>query len=317
MKAPAFWYQPVSWQAKMLQPFAKLFWAGGLVRSAMAKAYTSSVPVICVGNIVAGGAGKTPTCLALAAILKEQNAKPVFVTRGYGGSECGPLRVDPTHHTASQVGDEALLLARIAPTWIGRNRAAAIKAAQADATHIIMDDGLQNPSVKPARSFLVIDGAIGIGNAQIIPAGPLRENLDSALKRVDAVILIGDDTHHIARQIYKPIIHAHIRTDLSADFPNVATFLAFAGIGRPEKFYQTCHEAGLNLIGTQDFPDHHPFTELELLNLEAKTLKRHAELLTTEKDWVRLPPVWQTKVRTLPVKLVFDIPELPRSFLPP
>jgi tetraacyldisaccharide 4'-kinase len=161
-----------------------------------------------------------------------------------------------------------------------------------------------------------MDGTIGVGNGRILPAGPLRESLDSALKRVDAVVLIGaEDIQNIAPHIHKPVLHAQLRPDLPADFPHDAAFFAFAGIGRPEKFYQTCRDVGLNLIGTQDFPDHHAFAEMELLEIERKTLEQRAELLTTEKDWVRLSPAWQAKVKTLPVKLVFDIPELPRSYL--
>lgn len=316
MKAASFWYQTPKLMAKLLLPFAALFWLGGFLRRLISSPYKAKVPLICVGNIVVGGAGKTPTCLALADLLLQQGAKPVFVTRGYGGSECGPLRVDPTIHTAAQVGDEALLLARVAPVWIGRCRKSAIKAAEADATHILMDDGLQNPSIKPNTSFLVMDGAVGIGNGYILPAGPLRESLDSALERVDAVILIGnEDTQNIAQQVHKPVLHAQIRPNLSAYFTEEKVFFAFAGIGRPEKFYRTCHEAGLNLIGTEDFPDHHVFTARELVDLETRALEKHAALLTTEKDWVRLPAAWQAKVTALPIKLVFDIPELPRSYL--
>lgn len=315
MKAPAFWHKPLTLKAKLLLPLSGLFWLGGFLRRLSSAPYSAKIPVICVGNIVAGGAGKTPTAIALANMLLEQNARPVFVTRGYGGSEHGPLRVDPTQHTAKQVGDEALLLARVAPVWIARNRASAIKAAEAEATNILMDDGLQNPTFKPSKSFLVLDGTTGIGNGQLIPAGPLRESLSRALKHIDAVIMVGEDATNIAGQIHKPILHAYIRTDLPDDFPHEGKFFAFAGIGRPEKFYQTCREASLDLIGTADFADHHIFTELELLNLESKALKQHAKLLTTEKDWIRLPPNWQVKVKTLPIKMVFDIPELPRSYL--
>ncbi len=316
MKAPQFWFEPTNWQAKSLLPLAALFWLGGFLRRLLTRAYRAKIPVICIGNIIAGGAGKTPTCIAIANFLLQQEANPVFVTRGYGGSVCGPLRVDPTIHIASQVGDEALLLARIAPTWISRNRAAGIKAAEAEATHIIMDDGLQNPTVKPSMAFLVMDGAVGIGNGLIIPAGPLRETLHSAEKRIDGIILIGSsDVQGIGTKTYSPVMHARILPDLSDDFPKDAKFFAFAGIGRPEKFYQTCSDAELNLVGTTDFPDHHTFTENELLQLEQKAQAAEAKLLTTEKDWVRLPPTWQTKIATLPIKLVFDIPELPRSFL--
>jgi len=316
MKAPVFWHQPIGWQSRLLMPVSWLFRIGGLVRRLLAVPYRAKISVTCVGNIIAGGAGKTPTCIALADLLLQQGAKPVFVTRGYGGNLRNVVRVDPSLHNATDVGDEALLLTKTAPVFIGRDRVRAIKAAEHEATHIIMDDGLQNPHVKPHHSFLVLDSMAGIGNGLIIPAGPLRENLAEAQKRVDAVILVGQgDTHDLARHIHKPLIHAQIHPVPADDFDKTQAYLAFAGIGRPEKFYQTCRDMKLNLAVTEDFPDHHMFSEQELHDLQQKALALNAQLLTTEKDRVRLPPPWQEKIKSLPVKLVFDIPELPKSFL--
>ena len=166
MKAPAFWYQPAGMTAKILSPLSCLFQTGAAVRKLLAHPYRAKIPVICVGNIVAGGSGKTPTALALAALLIERGYRPAFVTRGYGGSERGVLRVDPALHTAAQVGDEALLLARLAPTWMGRDRVAAIQQAEKSASHIIMDDGLQNPNVLPEIGLMIVDGVAGLEQAR-------------------------------------------------------------------------------------------------------------------------------------------------------
>ncbi len=334
MKAPSFWYQHAGLIATLLSPLSLIYRAGGAVRRAVTSPYRAKIPVICIGNIVAGGAGKTPTALALAQMLQQNGAKPVFVTRGYGGSESGPLQVDPARQTAHEVGDEALLLARAAPTWVGRDRAAAIHAAETHGTHIIMDDGLQNPSVQPDISFLVIDGETGLGNGCLIPAGPLRETLDEALKRVAAIIVITpypsnvmpakagipfglkeNGTPAYARVTKVQIVHAHLQPDLPKNFPKAQKFFAFAGIGRPEKFYRTCREAGLTLTGTHDFPDHHFFNAQDLNDLQLRAATQGAQLLTTEKDWVRLPDNMRSVITSFPVKLVFDDPEAMQRLL--
>ncbi len=205
-------------------------------RSARPIRITQASQSFCVGNIVAGGAGKTPTALAIAELLKQSGARPVFVTRGYGGSERGPLQVDATGHTAKDVGDEALLLARVAPTWVGRDRAAAIRAAEHNASHIIMDDGLQNPHVHPDHALLVIDGESGLGNGHVIPAGPLRETFEEAIKRVAAIVLIGEhDMQNVTKRTQKPVIRARIRPELPADFPDHAKILGLCWYRPPYK----------------------------------------------------------------------------------
>jgi tetraacyldisaccharide 4'-kinase len=310
MKTPAFWYRHKGFRSTAMLPLAGLYQLGGMARRIITTPYASRIPVICIGNIVAGGAGKTPVALAVAKILKDKGAKPVFVTRGYGGKEAGPLLVDVARHTAKDVGDEALLLAREAPVWVGRDRAAAIIAAESDASHIIMDDGLQNPGVKPSLSFLVIDGETGLGNGRILPAGPLRETLGSAMGRINAIIIVGGhDAQNIASRSKHPVIRATWQPRLPEGFPKAANFLAFAGIGRPEKFYRTCSNAGLHLVAKRDFADHHAFTEAEMQDLLKNAKAKNAQLLTTEKDWVRLPEAWRNQVVPFPVTLVFDQPE--------
>jgi len=305
-QAPRFWFQPSGIRAALLAPFGLLYRAGGALRRSFATPYRAGVPVICVGNIVAGGAGKTPVALAIAELLKRQGGKPVFVSRGYGGNERGPLFVDPDTHSFHDVGDEALLLARAAPCWIGRDRAAAVKTAEAIASHIILDDGLQNPTVQPSFSLLVIDGATGLGNGKVIPAGPLRESLHDALKRVDVVVMIGEDKQKLVAHIQKPVLGAHVITRLPSDFPQDREFFAFAGIGRPEKFFDSCREAGLTLNGTRPFPDHYPYSPQDLADLTEHSTKRNLQLITTEKDWVRLTPAFRSQTVVLPVELLFE-----------
>ena len=272
MKAPSFWYQQsTSLSSFLLSPAAYIYRLVGYLRQWRAHPYHAKIPVICIGNVVAGGSGKTPVALAVAHILLEKGHKPIFVTRGYGGREKGPLQVNPAYHSAKDVGDEALLLARVAPVWIGRDRAAAIRAAEANGSHIILDDGLQNPHIKPTLTFLVMDGETGLGNEKIIPAGPLRETFNDIIRRITAVIVIGKSAEQ--RWITKincPLLQANWQPHLPANFPITEKFFAFAGIGRPAKFYETCRQSNLHLVGTQDFGDHHMFSLNDLTQLQRK-----------------------------------------------
>ena len=309
MKAPLFWYRLAGLEAALLAPFGQIYRTAGRIRRIFATPYRAPIPVVCVGNVVAGGAGKTPTALALAHRLQRTGAKPVFVTRGYGGRERGPLRVDPLRHKAQDVGDEALILASAAECWIGGDRAATLRAAaeSSQATHVIMDDGLQNPNVASTLNLLVIDGASGLGNSHIIPAGPLRESLEDALARVAAVVMIGQESPEVARRLMNvPVLRARLEPQLPKDFAREKPCLAFAGIGRPEKFFTSCREAGLTLALTRNFPDHHPFSEPELRKLCDEAARHGLRLITTAKDWVRLPDSYRASITVLPVALVFD-----------
>ncbi|MDP9128371.1 MAG: tetraacyldisaccharide 4'-kinase [Pseudomonadota bacterium] len=310
MTPPEFWYAKRGWKSFTLAPLGLLWNAGGLLRRRFGrKPYRAKVPVICVGNIVIGGAGKTPTAIAMAKLLLKEGHKPVFVTRGYGGTELGPLRVDPARHTVTEVGDEALLLAQVAPVWIGRYRAGAVREAEKEGSHVILDDGMQNASVRPDVTLLVVNGATGLGNECLIPAGPLRETLENALPRVSAAVLIGErDEKNITSRIHQPVFRARLRVDFPDNFPRNEKFVAFAGIGHPEKFYALCRRAGLTLLSTKDFADHHVFTATELQALQKEANAKEARLLSTEKDWVRLPPDFRARVLTLPVRLTFDYP---------
>jgi tetraacyldisaccharide 4'-kinase len=307
MKAPVFWYQSSGLLAWLLQPLAWVYDLIGRLRRVATSPYRAPQKVICVGNIVAGGAGKTPVAIALAKLLQQSGQRPAFASRGYGGTASAPLRVDNTQHNSGVVGDEPLLLAKIAPTWVSKNKAAGV-AAVTDASHIILDDGLQNPSIAHDLALLVIDGARGLGNGHIIPAGPLREPLDNVLARVQAVILIGADDHDVAQHIAGrvPVLRAHLQPVLPPDFNHAGNFVAFAGIGHPEKFFQTCRETGLHLSAAFAFPDHHPFSIGDWQQLMQTVEQHRGRLITTAKDAMRLPPDWREQVTILPVELVFD-----------
>ena len=313
MKTPPFWYpregENPAFMSDLLLPASFLFKSGAFLRHLFAKPYRSRVPVICVGNVVAGGAGKTPTCLALANIFKARGYKPCFVTRGYGGqsSRVGKaICVNLAQHHAGDVGDEGLLLAARAPTWAGRNRAQAVRQAENYGDIIIMDDGLQNPHIAPAFSLLVVDGSSGLGNGRIVPAGPLRETLAEAASKADAMIVIGADRYNLTTQVNIPVIRARIEADLPMGFPREGRFVAFSGIARPEKFFATARGLGLDLAATRDYADHHLFSDSDIDDLRLIAEEQGARLLTTEKDAVRLPLPFRSEVIVLPVKLVFE-----------
>jgi len=260
---------------------------------------------------VVGGAGKTPTLLALARMLADMN--PHALSRGYGGSEPGPLRVDLSAHLAADVGDEPLLLAKTLPSWVARDRVAGAQAAaKAGAGLVLMDDGFQNPALAKMISLLVIDTVQGFGNGLCLPAGPLREPPVRALARADAVVLIGAGAFR--PETVKPVFRAQIAVPAGAPDLRGQTVVAFAGIGRPEKFFETLRAAGAELIAEHPFPDHHVFTNTELDRISA-SLPEGAVMMTTEKDWVRLPSDWQNRVEALPVELVFQQPETVARFL--
>jgi tetraacyldisaccharide 4'-kinase len=249
----------------------------------------------------------------VARLLKEHGEKPIFVTRGYRSlqekSGANALCVDVKRHTSAAIGDEAMLLAAFAPTWVCRDRVEAIRQAEAYGTFVIMDDGFQNPSITPTTSLLVIDGEAGLGNERILPAGPLRETFEQATARASALVIIGDDKHKIAARTKLPVFTAHLNPCVPEGFPSTGRFVAFAGIGRPEKFYATARRMNLDLAATIDFPDHHVFTSADIDMLRLTAEEHGAHLLTTEKDAVRLPDEFRAETLVLPVQLAFDDPD--------
>ena len=298
MRAPDFWYEEPGIAAGLLTPVGAAIDAAGRLRRAVARPYRAPVPVICVGNLVAGGSGKTPVALSLAATLAARGVATAIVMRGYGGRLPGPTRVEPGRHDAEAVGDEALLAARQTACWVARDRAAGVRAAAADgAENIILDDGFQNPHVAKDLSLVVVDAAAGFGNCRLIPAGPLRERVAAGLARADAVVLVGDGG---PPAIDRPILHASL-DPIEGDRFSGAKLLAFAGIGRPDKFFASLRELGADLIGERGFPDHHPYRAAELAALHRDADAAKARLVTTRKDWVRLPPAERTDIEVLDI----------------
>jgi len=322
MRAPEFW-RTRSILSALLAPFAIIYGAAGALKWKTTTPWRAPVPVICIGNLVAGGAGKTPIAMAIADLLQEQGYAVRFLSRGYGGNSPGPVQVDLTRHTARNVGDEPLLLAKVAPTWVSKDRIFGAEAAIEDGAEIIiMDDGFQNPAVAKTLSFLVVDGGYGFGNARVMPAGPLRESISVGLKRADAVILVGDDTTGVVEIIRKtapetPLIRARLSTFNSAQRFVGEKILAFAGIGRPEKFFQTAKDIGCAVIGERAFPDHYAYTPDDLARLAEEAVAMDATLLTTAKDFQRIPEEARPLVEVLDVFVEWREPDVVAALLSP
>ncbi len=308
MRSPLFW-QAGGWRAMALAPLGGLWAAGGWLRRAFARPYRSSIPVICVGNLVVGGTGKTPVAIAIAEYFKEQGGAPHLLSRGYGGSAKGPVLVEPDRQDASEVGDEALLLAASAPTWVGGNRALSARAAEvAGATCLILDDGLQNPTLEKDLSLIVVDGGFGFGNGRLLPAGPLREPIGRGLRRAAGLVLIGPDRTGVAdgRASGLPILRARLAPGPEFSQLKGRRVLAFAGIGRPEKFFESLRAAGLEIVGTREFADHHPYRDGEIDALLDEATSLEALPVTTVKDAMRLPPNARARVHALPVHIEWE-----------
>lgn len=311
--APQFWWRHhPSLAATLLRPLGVIY--GAVTARRMAQSGTLlPAPVLCVGNFVAGGAGKTPTAVALGTMLIEAGHRPAFLSRGYGRQTSrvqlqAVLRVDVSRHGAAEVGDEPLLLAQVAPTYVSTDRVAAGHQAIANgASVLVLDDGLQNPTLRKTISLAVIDGSNGVGNGLCVPAGPLRAPLASQWPHVAAVCLIGDGESgaRVARQTERPVFRARLVPDPATVGSLRGTPLyAFAGIGQPAKFFKTLEDSDLDLRGCQGFPDHHRFSDADLARLTNRAALEGARLITTSKDRMRLPAGFPAL--DLPVSLAFD-----------
>ena len=312
MKTPDYW-QTDSLFGKILYPISLIYGFLTQLRLKIHKSPKVEVPVICVGNITAGGTGKTPVSIALAKMLINDIYHPFFVTRGYGG-KLKNLLVNNKKHTANDVGDEPLLLSSVAPVVVNPNRYDGAKLALKEgADLIIMDDGFQNPSLHKDLSFLVFDGNYGIGNGKIIPSGPLRETFTNGTKRADALIIMGEDKKLLKNKTDLPTFFAHL--EATQNLVGKKNITAFAGIGHPQKFYATLKEQGFNLLKTYDFPDHHFYNKAELEKIIDEAKKQDAEVYTTSKDFVKIPHSLQNKVKVLEVAVVWDNPEKLLKFI--
>jgi tetraacyldisaccharide 4'-kinase len=294
MREPAFWYRPRSPQSQILSPLGALYGAI-TARRMVRKGFDAGIPVLCVGNYHVGGAGKTPTVLALTKLLRELGETPVVLSRGYGGRLKGPVMVDRERHTAGDVGDEPLMMVRDVPVAVAHDRLDGVVLAKSQgATVMLMDDGFQNPRLLKDTSLIVIDSERGLGNGKLFPAGPLRAPLQAQLARTDALVLIGDGhaADDVAAELSardKPVLRARIK-------PNAASIaqlfgrqvLAFAGIGDPERFFRTLRASGIEVARTHPFADHHTFSQAEIAALAAEAQREQLTLVTTEKDLARL-----------------------------
>jgi len=285
MKTPKFWNEK-GLISLLLTPLAAVYGMATQRRIRRGRSYHSSAKVICVGNITAGGVGKTPVAIMLAKKYQAEGKKVFFITRGYKG-KLKNILVDLKTHTAAETGDEARLLAGVAPTIIAPKREVGAKMAEMmGAEVLIMDDGFQNPGLYKDESWLVFDGTVGIGNGRIIPSGPLRETLADGEKRANYILIMGEDKTGLAKRCSLPVYFGKLEPE-PLTLPN-RRVLAFAGIGHPEKFYQTLRELGVEVVKTHDFPDHYAYSEADIIALSEEAERDGLALITTEKDWVKL-----------------------------
>jgi len=313
VKAPDFWHKRGSFLSKALSPLSWLYRLGSFSHRTWAHRWEADVPIICIGNIVTGGAGKTPVSQSIGKLLSKQGKSPHFLSRGYGGRLEGPVQVRPGIHGAMDVGDEPLLLSQIAPTWVSKERRpGAVAATEAGADVIVMDDGFQNPWIAKNLSFVVVDGGYGFGNGKVLPAGPLRELIGAGLLRSNAVLVIGEPKEGLMELIRrkagadKPVLTAKVVPGPEKKTLEGQRVYAFAGIARPGKFYETLESIGCEIVGKHEFPDHHPFTAEEANKMIEEASRLMAIPVTTEKDAVRLPTELHNRMHVLTITLEWD-----------
>jgi len=303
VRPPDFWRRDGLLPA-LLSPLGALYALGGRLRRRAAAPWRAPVRVVCIGNLTVGGAGKTPTAIAVARRLAALGATPALVSRGYRGNLAGPVRVDPAIHVAADVGDEPLLLADAAPTFVAKHRRAGIEAAVAAGCDVVvLDDGFQNPHVAHDLSLVVVDAGAGFGNGRVLPAGPLREPVEEGLARADAVVLIGDGSVSLPAGV--PVLAARLVPSEAGLRLRGRRIFVFAGIGRPDKAFTTMAETGAVLAGTRAFADHHAYDEDDIARIVEDAAALDADPMTTRKDWVRLPDSARALIGVLDVTLAF------------
>lgn len=305
MQTPYHWIERTAF-SYLLWPASRIYWGIAWLRTKRVKPQRVSVPVICVGNNVVGGAGKTPTVIALCHMLQQEGKKVHVISRGYKGQYQGTVKVDASLHIAQEVGDEPLLISRHAPCWVARKRIHAARAAIADGAEIIiMDDGLQNPSLHKDLTMMVVDGSFGFGNGLMLPAGPCREPVSRSIQKADTILIIGDEKNAAIRKVIsadKLVIKGHLKSAPQIDIKQLRVH-PFAGIGMPEKFFKTVADMGAEIVMTSRFDDHHYYTAKDIERLRTESRLHQAQLVTTEKDFMRLPEDFKPDVMTIPVSL--------------
>jgi tetraacyldisaccharide 4'-kinase len=317
MREPAFWHRPSSLLSLLLMPLGALY--GAIAgRRLQREGFDAGIPVLCVGNYHVGGAGKTPTVLALVKLLRELGETPVVLSRGYGGRLRGPVKVDPARHSAADVGDEPLMMARTVAVVVARDRIDGVALARSQgAGVIVMDDGFQNPAIAKDACLIVIDSDRGLGNARVLPAGPLRAPLLPQIERTDALIIVGGGgaAAAVAAEVTargKPVLSGHLKPDEAlVTALRGKRVLAFAGIGDPARFFRTLRAGGIEVVRERAFDDHHPFSQGEIETLTAQARRDGLTAVTTEKDLARLRkaeglPLWASGVVPFAVTLEFD-----------
>ena len=309
LKAPKFWYlKKDTFLSRSFYPLSLLFRLGTKFRNVISYTNKFTFPVICIGNIVVGGAGKTPVAIKIGELLKFAGYNPHFISKGYAGVIKKSTLVEAWHSPKS-VGDEPLLLSQIAPTWIGKDRNSSIKLAKKKgADCIIMDDGFQNPTIHKDFSIVVINASQEFGNKRVMPAGPLRESIARGLSRTNLIIVIGEIKNSLQKNIpdHIPVIQAKFKINNENKIFKGQKITAFAGIAYPEKFFTSLGEQGAKIIKEITYPDHHIYSENDLLSLAEIANKNQSILVSTEKDFVRVPKSYRSLVNTLEGKIYFE-----------
>ena len=310
IKTPHFWTE-LSWQSVILFPVSYIWRFGHYAQQKILNTKETEIPVICVGNLTVGGSGKTPVVITLCRFLSGIGKSTSILTRGFGGKEKGPIFVSTNLHQSLDVGDEPLMMAHSLDVCVSRNRPLGANHILDKKKYdcIVMDDGLQNPTLKKDLNIAVFDGKFGIGNGFLLPAGPMRQKLEVGIQNIDLVIFNGKDETGLGQKIppHIPIFTGELQPDeeIVEKMKNRRVY-GFAGIGNPPRFFKTLNEIGTDLVGEAHFADHHPYTDADLTQLYEEAMQSGAELVTTQKDWMRLPTDWRDRVLTVPVRIHFS-----------
>ena len=310
IKTPHFWTE-LSWQSVILFPVSYIWRFGHYAQQKILNTKETEIPVICVGNLTVGGSGKTPVVITLCRFLSGIGKSTSILTRGFGGKEKGPIFVSTNLHQSLDVGDEPLMMAHSLDVCVSRNRPLGANHILDKKKYdcIVMDDGLQNPTLKKDLNIAVFDGKFGIGNGFLLPAGPMRQKLEVGIQNIDLVIFNGKDETGLGQKIppHIPIFTGELQPDeeIVEKMKNRRVY-GFAGIGNPSRFFKTLNNIGADLVGEAHFADHHPYTDADLTQLYEEAMQSGAELVTTQKDWMRLPTDWRDRVLTVPVRIHFS-----------